>query len=116
MTKLEEYLNIIPGTIEHSIIEIDSNDKNYRRRWSEENYPFILRMRKKENNRFEAYYVYTGFEGEQQILPMSDGELQQYLEYGCVFEPSDISKPTLLEALEDLICWLRSTGQISNID
>lgn len=47
---------------------------------------------------------------------MSDGELQQYLEYGCVFEPSDISKPTLLEALEDLICWLRSTGQISNID
>ncbi len=116
MTKLEEYLNIISGTIEHSIIEIDWDDKELKRKWSEEKYPFLLRIGKTEDNRFEAYYVYTGFEGEQQILPMSDGELQQYLEYGCVFEPSDISKPTLLEALEDLICWLRSTGLISNID
>ena len=114
MTKLEEYLDIIPGTIWHSILKTDWNDKDYKRRWSEEKYPFSLRIGKNEDNKFEAFYVYTGFEGEQQILPISDEELQQYLEYGCVFEPRDISKPTLLEALEDLLCWLRNTGQISN--
>lgn len=114
MTKLEEYLDIIPGIIEHSIIKTDWDDKELKRKWSEEKYPFLLRIGKTEDNRFRAFYVYTGFEGEQQILPMSDEELQQYLEYGCVFEPLDISKPTLLEALEELICWLRNTGQISN--
>lgn len=113
MTKLEEYLDIIPETIEHSILETDWDDKDYKKRWSEDKYTFSLRISKR-NKRFEAYYVHIGFEGEQQILPMSDEELQQYLEYGCVFEPTDISKPTLLEALEDLLCWLRNTGQVSN--
>ena len=47
---------------------------------------------------------------------MSDKELKQYLEFGGIFEYDDNSQPTLEEALEKLICWLRSTGQISNID
>jgi hypothetical protein len=36
MTKLEEYLDIIPGIIEHSIIKTDWDDKELKRKWSEE--------------------------------------------------------------------------------
>lgn len=115
MTKLDKYLSIIPEAIEHSILESIWDNKEYKKRWSEDKFPFFLRICKR-NNKFEAYYVYTGFEGEEQILPISDKELEQYLEYGCVFERDDISKPTLLEALENLICWLKNTGQLSNLD
>ena len=54
MTKLEEYLDIIPGTIWHSILKTDWNDKDYKRRWSEEKYPFSLRIGKNEDNKLNG--------------------------------------------------------------
>ena len=111
MTKLEEYLDIIPETIERPILKTEWVDGNPKTRWSEYNCTYKLRMGK-HDKKFEAYYVYTGFEGETQILPISDGELRQYLEFGGILEYDDISKPTLEEALENLICWLKSIDLI----
>ena len=111
MTRLEELLNIIPETIEYPVLQHEWIDHEMKTDWSEDKHPYVLRMEKWEG-RFLAYYVHLGFEGEQQILPLSDEELQEYKEYGCVLQYKDTSMPTLEEALENLLCWLKSTGLI----
>lgn len=111
MTKLEDLLQIIPGKIEHPILNVEWKNLNPVVKWSDYKTTFVLRMDKKDD-KFSAYYVYTGFEGEQQILPMYDSEYKQYFEYGGVIEYEDIYKPTLLEALEDLLCWLKKLDLI----
>lgn len=111
MTRLEELLEIIPDRIEHPILKSDWIDTKLQYKWTENVYPFMLRI-EKDGNMFSATYVFTGFEGETQILPMTDSELNQRLEYGCVLEFDNKFKPTLEEALEDLLCWLRKTGNL----
>lgn len=113
MTRLEELLNIIPETIEHPILRIEWVDNEIEAKWSVYNYPYILRIEKRDN-KFAAFYVYTGFEGEIQKLPISDEEYQQYLDYGGVCKYTDRSKPTLEEALEDLLCWLKKDGHLNS--
>jgi hypothetical protein len=111
-TRLEELLEIIPGKIEHPILNIEwgGNIKPIVK-WTEYKLPFILRI-EKNNSQFSASYVYTGFEGETQTLPMTESEFKDYSEYGGVLDIPDRYKPTLEEALEELLCWLKKDGLI----
>lgn len=111
MTRLEELLSIIPGSIDNPILKTEWENNEPVCRWSDYNCPYNLRIEKRDN-KFEAFYVFTGFEGETQILPFTDYELQQRLEYGGVIDPEDRLKDTLEEALEDLLCWLRKTKRL----
>lgn len=111
MTRLEELLDIIPETIEKPIIVVEwENDKPVKK-LSDYNHTYKLRIEKKDD-KFESFYVFTGFEGEIQILPIFEEELQQISEYGGICEYTDRSKSTLEESLEDLLCWLRKDGHV----
>ncbi len=104
---IEEILDIIPDHIEYPIIERTWDKNGFKIRWSENKRLYKLRMEKTEVGRFVAFYVYTGFEGELQFLPLHDSEFQDILNYGYVLSYVDTSQPTLQEALENLLCWLK---------
>lgn len=113
MTRLEVLLKIIPGKIEHSIVKHIWNEEKGRFDyiWSDDKTEYKLRI-EKIDNKFEASYVFTGFEGEIQRLPISERELSEVQQYGCVLEYEDLSKITLEETLENLVNWCKEHGYL----
>lgn len=110
--RIVELLNKLPYKIEHKILDswFDSNSEIIHG-WTKDNKTLFLDISKDSNNQFTILYLHEGFEGEKNRLPLKDSEVEEFMEYGCIFQEPE-AKPLDI-ALEDIYNWLLSENLIS---
>ncbi len=110
--RIVELLNKLPYKIEHKILDSWFTDNNeLEKGWSKNDETLFLDISKQENNKFVVLYLHEKFEGEKTRLPLKDSEIDEFLEYGCIFQEPE-AKPLDI-ALEDIYNWLLSENLIS---
>lgn len=110
--RIIELLHKLPWKIEHTILDSWFDDKNdFVRGWTKEKKALVLEITKNKDNQFIAFYKHIGFEGEVSRLPLTEDEVNEYMEYGYVLQ--DPKAGELETVLNELYKWLIKENLIS---
>jgi len=122
MKTIEEYLNLIPGTIEFpmfghgwefTLYEEWGEDEPFSHAemvWSEEKREYKLIIEKDKEGSWLVAYVAFGMEGAEYSLPLTTDQIEEMQREEARIYSGGIYRSDLREALAALWTWLQENG------